>query len=76
MLWQCANSNGFVELNCSGFLGQALLTSTLWDGVVNNRERRLEKGELVKKSASVCSPSEICGLEIFVEMIQYILSNL
>lgn len=76
MLWQCANSNGFVGLNCSGLLRWTLLTSTLWDGVVNNRERRLEKGELVKKSASVCSPSEICGLEIFAEMIQYILSNL
>lgn len=49
---------------------------TVWVVLVKNRERRLEKPGLVKKSGSVRSPSEICGLEIFAEMIQYILSNL
>lgn len=49
--------------------------STAWAVTVNRRRCRLEKAGL-GKSDSGCSPSEICGLEIFEEMIQCILSNL
>lgn len=49
--------------------------STAWAVTVNSGQRGLEKAGL-GKSDSGCSPSEICGLEIFEETIQCILSNL